>query len=129
MALGIRGGHLTEDVIRPAFNYCRILMLPYNELAYHEVEPLYRSHLHNDIAFYLDIDRELVELAFNKAKSGYRHFDDIGKVLDRFCDELKRYAELPEKERHPSVLSTDELNSIGHIGGLPSLETSESDAK
>lgn len=127
MQLGIRNGHLTENVIRSAFNYCRILMLPFNELAYHEVESTYRSRLHDNIAFYLDIDRELVEAAFDKAKSGYRHFDDIAKVLDRFCDELKRYAELSEKERHPSILSIDELKNI-HIDGIPSMTNSESEA-
>lgn len=117
------------DIMESALKYCRLRLLPFHKLSLAEAEGygLRRSRLHNRIAECLDVDRELVEAAFAKAEAPFGVkvdngvvVDGIGdtasrftKAFDAFCDELRRIAALPERERHPDRLSAEDLDRIG----------------
>ena len=127
-----------EMMLSTALSYCRLRLLPFNELGYDETceYGLRRSRLHNRLADATDADRELVERAFTKAASGFgvRTADglvvdgtcsnwpsDFPKIYDSFCRELDGILELSERERHPNVLSEEELDDmdLSEIQGMP----------
>ena len=130
-------GKLTDEMLTATYKYARIRVLPHNELGYHETYSHCRPTLHNHIAEYLDLDRDLVEKAFSKAAERFharlingvmvdgsvpdweKHF---GRILNEFCDNLTDYANnLNEQERHPLSLTEEQLDSV-KVEGMPSTE-------
>lgn len=128
-------GKLTEEMLAATYKYARVRILPYNELGYHETDSYRRSTLHNHIADFLDLDRDLVEKAFSKAAERFhaRLIDGImvdgsvpdwekyfDKIVDKFCDNLMDYANnLNDQERHPLSLTEEQLDSV-KVEGMPS---------
>lgn len=125
-----------EDLLlENALKYCRIRLLPWNELGYEETVDygLRRSKLHNSISKLLDVDRELVERAFAKAESkfGARVVDgfvvdhsikgefDFCKAYDEFCKELMALEKLSEMERHPDLLFEEDIDKMDLSGITP----------
>ena len=125
-----------------ALKYCRMRLLPWNELGYEETVEygLRRSHLHTTMSNLLDVDRELVERAFAKAESkfGARVVDgvvvdgsikgefDFAKAYDDFCKELLALADRSAEERHPDALSKEDLDKMDlDISGVPDMTTKE----
>ena len=105
-----------ELVIEKAFTYAKICLFPYNSLDYHESSGLFRSHLHDQLAELLDVDRDFVQQAFENCEKVYKNPEDIGKALDLFLDGLFKFASLPEKERHPVIqIDPDSLKNIDTI--------------
>lgn len=129
-----------EILISTVLKYCRLRLLPFNELGYEETYEygLRRSNLHNSISRIIDVDRELVEMAFSKcaARFGVRTIDgiaidgtcrddsDFTKIYDSFCKELDRIAELSDEERHPDELTEEKLNEMDFSGlkGIPNFK-------
>lgn len=133
--------YIQELLFSKALKYCRMRLLPWSELGYEETVEygLRRSELHNSMCKLLDVDRELVERAFTKAESKYgpKVIDgvvvdgsikmdfDFTKAYDDFCKELVALYELPERERHPDVLSEEDLDKMD-FSGLEPMPTMES---
>lgn len=132
--------YLHEILLNEALKYCRLRLLPFNELGYEETceYGLRRSSLHSSIASIIDADRELVEKAFTKSaeKFGARTIDgivvdgscksissDFPKIYDLFCKELDSISELSDSERHPDELTQEKLDSMNldSIEGIPEL--------
>ena len=132
-----------ELLFSTALKYCRMRLLPWNELDYGETVEygLRRSELHNSMCRLIDVDRELVERAFTKAeaKSGPRieggvvvdgstkgEFD-FPKAYDEFCKELVALSELPERERHPDVLFEEDLDKMDFedLAPMPTMESND----
>ena len=129
-----------EILISTSLKYCRLRLLPFNELGYEETceYGLRRSNLHDSISRIIDADRELVEMAFSKcaARFGVRTIDgiaidgtcrddsDFTKIYDSFCKELDRIAELSDEERHPDELTEEKLNVMDFSGlkGIPNFK-------
>lgn len=128
--------HVEDLMLDTALKYCRMRLLPWNELGYDEsVEyGLRRSKLHNFLSELLDVDRELVERAFAKAESKYgpKVIDgvvvdgsikgefDFCKAYDEFCKELMALEKLSERERHPNILFKEDLDKMG-LSGIPPI--------
>lgn len=119
---------LSYTVFSMAWRYCRYRLLPLNMLSYDEAinYSTARSKLHNEIAEALDIDRELVEKAFEKAFSYWnripeerRDIEDLGMMFDWFCDNLESYANLPAEKRHKTL--DIEAADLEDLKGMPSL--------
>ena len=128
-----------------ALKYCRMRLLPWDELGYEETVEygLRRSHLHTTMSNLLDVDRELIERAFTKAESkfGARVVDgfvvdhsirgdfDFAKAYDDFCKELMALEKLSERERHPNELTDEELDKMDLSGicEMPNTATKETD--
>ena len=119
---------LSFTVFSIAWNYCRYRLLPVNMLSYDEAirYSTVRSKLHDEIAEALDIDRELVEKAFEEACQYWntipeerRDIEYVSIVHDSFCNNLKSYAALPVEKRHKTLdIETADLEDIK---GMPSL--------
>lgn len=132
-----------ELLFRNALKYCRMRLLPWDELGYDETVEygLRRSELHNSMCKILDVDRELVERAFTRAESKYgqKVMDgvvvdgsikmdfDFTKAYDDFCKELVALYELPERERHPDVLFEEDLDKMdfSDLAPMPTMESNE----
>ena len=131
-----------ELLFGTALKYCRMRLLPFDELGYEETceYGLRRSGLHESLCRILDVDREVVEHAFTKATSRFGVRVDGGYVVDgsckdidftgaydAFCKELEGLDGLSDKERHPDVLSPDELDKMDFSGvsGLPKMGIDE----
>ena len=128
-----------DDSFHMAHQYCRLRLLPFNELGYEETcdYGTRRSILHNSICTLLDANREVVEHAFAKVESkfGFKVKDgylvdgsahgnfDFAKAYDAFCEELERIDGLSDRERHPNVLSPEDLDKMDFSGlsGLPDM--------
>ena len=128
-----------EMMLSAALKYCRLRLLPFNELGYEETceYSLQRSRLHNGLAQMLDADRELVERAFTESAVGFgvRTMDgivvdgtlsdisDFTGVYDKFCKMLDGFLELPVEERHPDMLTKENLDKMGFGGirGIPDM--------
>ena len=128
-----------DALFRTAHQYCRLRLLPIDELSYaeHCDYGTRRSRLHNSICNLLDADREVVEHAFAKVESqfgfkvdggclvdGSAHGNfDFAKAYDAFCKELERIDGLSDRERHPNVLSPEDLDKMDFSGlsGLPDM--------
>ena len=129
-----------DALFHTAHQYCRLRLLPFNELGYGETcdYGARRSRLHNSICTLLDADREVVEHAFAKVESkfgfkvdggclvdGSAHGNfDFTKAYDAFCKELERIDGLSDRERHPNVLFPEDLDKMDFSGrsGLPDME-------
>lgn len=126
----LANGKLHEHTLTKVFQYCRLRILPLNELGYDEADgySLKRSVLHTCISESLDLDTALVEEAFAKAAEKFhaRIIDgvmvdgsipnweeDLTKIQDSFCDLLEEYAGRNEVERHPNRITKEALDSIG----------------
>ena len=132
-----------ELLFSDALKYCRMRLLPWIELGYEETVEygLRRSELHNSMCKLLDVDRELVERAFTRAESKYgpKVIDgvvvdgsikmdfDFTSAYDDFCKELVALYELPERERHPDVLSEEDLDKMdfSDLAPMPTMESNE----
>ena len=130
-----------------ALKYCRMRLLPWNELGYEETVEygLRRSRLHNTMCSLLDVDRELVERAFTMAESRFGAKVDGGVVVDgsikggfdfpraydEFCKELVKLGELPDGERHPNVLSEEDLDrmDLNAITEMPTTHNAPEETK
>ena len=126
---------IKELLFRKALKYCRMRLLPWNELGYDETVEygLRRSELHNSISSLIDVDRELVEMAFTRAESKYgakvkdgivvdgsiKGEFDFAKAYDDFCKELVALSELPERERHPDMLFEEDLDKMDFSDIVP----------
>lgn len=126
-----------DALFSTAYQYCRLRLLPFNELGYEETceYGIRRSRLHNSICTLLDADREVVEHAFAKAESkfGFKvdggclvdnsaHGNfDFAEAYDAFCKELERIDGLSDRERHPNVLSPEDLDKMD-FSGLSGLD-------
>ena len=128
-----------EMMLSAALKYCRLRLLPFNELGYEETceYSLRRSRLHNSLAQMLDADRELVERAFTESAVGFgvrtmdgivvdgtlRDMADFTGIYDKFCKLLDGILELPVEERHPDELTDEKLDKMdfGGIQGIPDL--------
>lgn len=119
---------LSFTVFSMTHKYCRYRMLPPNKLTYEEATrySTARSKLHDEIAEALDIDRDLVDEAFEKATEFWnkipeemRDDKDFGMVWDSFCNKLEYYATLPAEKRH-RVFDVEPLNP-NDLKGVPSL--------
>ena len=119
---------LSSAVYSMAWRYCRYRLLPLNVLSYDEAirYSTARSKLHDEIAEAFDIDRELVEKAFEEACQYWnaipeerRDIEDIGIVQDSFCHNLESYAALPVEKRHETF--NVEAADLEDIKGMPSL--------
>ena len=119
---------LSYTVFSMAWNYCRYRLLPPNMLSYDEAirYSTARSKLHDEIAEALDIDRELVEKAFEKAFSYWnripeerRDLEDLGMMFDWFCENLESYAAMPIEKRHKAF--DVETVDPEDLKGMPSL--------
>ena len=134
--------HVQELLFKDALKYCRMRLLPWNELGYDETVDygLRRSELHNSMCRLIDVDRELVERAFTRAESkfGARVEDgvvvdgsikgefDFAKAYDDFCKELLALADRSAEERHPDALSKEDLDKMDlDISGVPDMTTKE----
>lgn len=133
--------YVEDLLLETALKYCRMRLLPWNELGYEETVDygLRRSELHTTMCNLLDVDRELVEGAFAKAESkfGARVVDgfvvdgsikgefDFCKAYDEFCKELMDLEKLSERERHPNELTEEELDKmdLSGIGKMPNMTT------
>lgn len=133
-----------DTLFHTAYQYCRLRLLPFNELGYEETceYSIRRSRLHNSICTLLDADREVVEHAFANVESkfGFRvdggclvdnsaHSNfDFAKAYDAFCKKLERLDGLSDRERHPNVLSPEDLDKMdfSSLSGLPNTKTNES---
>ena len=106
-----------DTLFNIALKYCRMRLLPWNELGYEETVEygLRRSRLHIVVCSLLDVDRELVERAFTRAESKYgpKVIDgvvvdgsiggefDFPKAYDEFCKELARLGRTPRRGTPP----------------------------
>ena len=135
--------YIQELLFKDALKYCRMRLLPWNELGYEETVEygLRRSHLHTTMSNLLDVDRELVESAFAKAESkfGAKVVDgvvvdgsikgefDFPKAYDKFCKELLALENLSDEERHPDALTQEKLDKMNltDVSGIPEMETKE----
>ena len=125
-----------EALFHTAHQYCRLRLLPFNDLGYEETcdYGMRRSRLHNSICNLLDADREVVEHAFAKVESqfgfkvdggylvdGSAHCNfDFAKAYDAFCRELERIDGLSDRDRHPNVLFPEDLDKMD-FSGLPEI--------
>ena len=132
-----------ELLFMDALKYCRMRLLPWDELGYDETVEygLRRSKLHNSMCKLLDVDRELVEMAFTRSESKYgpkvidgvvvdgsiKRDLDFTKAYDDFCKELVALSELPERERHPDVLFEEDLGKMdfSDLSPMPTMESNE----
>lgn len=128
-----------EEVFKTALDYCRLRLLPFDELSFDETTGYgtRRSRLHDSLCALLDVDREVVEHAFAKVESkfGFQVMDgylvdgsahgnfDFTKAYDEFCKELERIDGLSDRERHPNVLFPEDLDKMDFSGlsELPNL--------
>ena len=128
-----------EALFHTAHQYCRLRLLPIDELSYaeHADYGTRRSRLHNTISNLLDADREVIEHAFAKVESkfGFRvdggylvdgsaHGNfDFTEAYDAFCEELERIDGLSDRERHPNVLFPEDLDKMdfSSISEIPSM--------
>jgi len=123
-----------------ALKYCRLRLLPFNELGYEETceYGLRRSRLHDSISRILDVDRELVEKAFTKSAEPFefRTIDGIvvdasckidssefTEIYDSFCKMLDAFTRLTDEERHPDRLTEEKLDKmeLNCVQGIPDL--------
>lgn len=125
-----------EVLFHTAHQYCRLRLLPIDELSYaeHVDYGMRRTRLHNTISNLLDADREVVEHAFAKVESkfgfkvdggylvdGSAHGDfDFTEAYDAFCRELERIDGLSDRERHPNVLFPEDLDKMD-FSGIPEM--------
>ena len=134
--------HIQELLFKDALKYCRMRLLPWNELGYDETVEygLRRSELHNSMCRLIDVDRELVERAFTKAEAKYgpkieggivvdgsiKDKFDFTKAYDDFCKELVAMSELSERERHPDKLFEEDLDEMdfSDLVPMPTMEKS-----
>lgn len=133
-------GYERNLILNVALKYCRLRLLPFNELGYEETceYGLRRSRLHTTMSDLLDVDRELVERAFANAESKFgaiivdgvvvdnsiRGEFDFPKAYDEFCKELMKLTDLPDEKRHPSILTDEELDNMNldNISEIPRMK-------
>ena len=136
--------YIQELLFKDALKYCRMRLLPWNELGYDETVEygLRRSELHNSMCRLIDVDRELVERAFTKAEAKYgpkivdgivvdgsiKGEFDFTKAYDDFCKELVALSELPYKERHTDNLTDEDLDKMD-FSGIVQMPTMEMDTR
>ena len=132
--------YVRQTLFSVALKYCRLRLLPFNELGYEETceYGLRRSRLHDSISRILDVDRELVEKAFTKSAEpfGFRTIDGIvvdasckidssefTEIYDLFCKSIEELAKLSDEERHPDMLTQEKLDkmNLDDIQGIPKL--------
>lgn len=121
--------YVHEILISTALKYCRLRLLPFNELGYEETceYGLRRSRLHDSISRILDVDRELVEKAFTESAKpfGFRTIDGVvmdssckidssefTEIYDSFCKRLDAFTELTDEERHPDRLTEEKMDKM-----------------
>lgn len=136
--------YVRETLFGVALKYCRLRLLPFNELGYEETceYGLRRSRLHDSISRILDVDRGLVEKAFTESAEpfGFRTIDGIvvdasckidssefTDIYDSFCKRLDALTELNDKERHPDALFEEDLDKMdfGDLAPMPTMESNE----
>jgi len=127
----VPGKEIQEKIYQTCLTYAKILCgneSPWDEWSM----DLYRAELHDSIAKYCDCDKELVanafEFAFSSLKRSEVDFyrrpidDDFLKLVDKWIEELKEIARLPEETRLPISIPNDcEIN----VDGIPNIGVKE----